>query len=384
VAIYAQLSAPGDTPTGDNADTSTPEGNSGTTPVWFIVTRTGDLSGPVTVTLERFGSASITDATGVPASVSFAAGQSAVSFQALISGDTLVEADDTLGLRITGTDRSDVTVSATNGDVTHTIANDDAANRAPVAQDDTVETDEGQVLTGNVLVDNGNGVDADPDGNSISVTLGTGPSGGTLNLASNGSFTYTPTGDFSGTDSFTYVLSDGRLSDTATVTITVNETNEAPTATDDTVTTGENETASFNVLTVGTADSDPDGDTLTVSAVQGDAANVGVPVTLASGATVTVLPGGLVSYDPGTVFDSLAGGDIDTDSFSYAISDGKGGTDTATVTITLTGANDGPAAQDDTVTAQEGFVLTGDLFADNGNGADSDPDFRRSGRDRNP
>ena len=61
------------------------------------------------------------------------------------------------------------------------------------------------------------------------------PTNGTLVLNSDGSFTYTPNADFSGTDTFTYFANDGTANSNlaATVTITVNPVNDLPTADDD-------------------------------------------------------------------------------------------------------------------------------------------------------
>ncbi len=64
--------------------------------------------------------------------------------------------------------------------------------------------------------------DSDPDGDSLTAILVTGPSRGTLTLNSDGSFTYRPWDDDEGTVSFTYQASDGKGgTDTATVTIIV-------------------------------------------------------------------------------------------------------------------------------------------------------------------
>lgn len=73
------------------------------------------------------------------------------------------------------------------------------------------------------------GNDSDPDGNQLSAVLGSGPSYGTIDLNANGSFTYTPAHNFTGTDSFTYRASDGTLtSSLTTVTITVDAVNDTP------------------------------------------------------------------------------------------------------------------------------------------------------------
>ena len=64
--------------------------------------------------------------------------------------------------------------------------------------------------------------DTDPEGASLTAALVQGPAHGTLNLSPNGSFTYTPTATFAGTDSFTYQASDGeKASNPVTVTLGV-------------------------------------------------------------------------------------------------------------------------------------------------------------------
>jgi VCBS repeat-containing protein len=81
-------------------------------------------------------------------------------------------------------------------------------------------------------------------------------------------------------------------------------------------------------------DSDPNGDTLSVTSVtQG-----------AHGAT-NINPDGTVQYQPNANFHG-------TDSFSYTVSDGNGGSDSATVTITVTAVNDAPSAVDDSATCR--------------------------------
>lgn len=71
--------------------------------------------------------------------------------------------------------------------------------------------------------------DSDVDSPTLTAALVGAPSHGTVQLNSNGSFTYTPEGDFNGVDSFTYKANDGSLdSNVATVSITVNPVNDAP------------------------------------------------------------------------------------------------------------------------------------------------------------
>ena len=83
--------------------------------------------------------------------------------------------------------------------------------------------------------------DTDADGNPLTAVVVAGPAHGTLTLNADGSFTYTPTSSFVGSDTFTYSAFDGTLNSTpATVTIT---DNIAPTAVDvqATNTSGQNE-----------------------------------------------------------------------------------------------------------------------------------------------
>jgi VCBS repeat-containing protein len=63
--------------------------------------------------------------------------------------------------------------------------------------------------------------DSDPDGDNLTAAIVSSTPNGSLSLASDGSFSYTPNAGFTGSDTFTYQASDGSLSDSATVTITI-------------------------------------------------------------------------------------------------------------------------------------------------------------------
>ncbi|MEL6520514.1 MAG: tandem-95 repeat protein [Pseudomonadota bacterium] len=128
--------------------------------------------------------------------------------------------------------------------------------------------------------------------------------------------------------------------------------NTPPVATNDAVTTGENTIARINVLA---NDTDPDGDPLTLAGLNDDATLGTVFIDQTTGEIV---------FDPGTVFDGLAQGDIGFDTLSYDISDGQGGSDTATVTIEITGQNDAPDAIDDRFDTEGGVDL---ILANNAN-----------------
>ncbi len=253
-------------------------------------------------------------------------------------------------------------------------------NDAPVATPNTYTDTENGTVTGNVITDDtGAGTDSDTEGDPLSIAGGaqtlTSTSGGAVSLGSDGSFTYDPGTNFdslvagaTATDSFVYTVTDGTLTDTATVTITVTGENDAPVATPNTYTDTENGTVTGNVITDDTGagtDSDTEGDPLSI-------AGGAQTLTSTSGGAVSLGSDGSFTYDPGTNFDSLAAGATATDSFIYSVTDGTL-TDTATVTVTLTGENDAPVATPNTYTDTENGTVTGNVITDDtGAGTDSD------------
>jgi ELWxxDGT repeat protein len=99
----------------------------------------------------------------------------------------------------------------------------------PTAQDDAYTLlEDGQLVVNAAAGVRAN--DSDPDGNTLAVTLLNDVQHGTLALAANGAFVYTPMADFYGSDSFTYYVSNGYggMSEAATVEIEVIPVNDAP------------------------------------------------------------------------------------------------------------------------------------------------------------
>ncbi len=101
-------------------------------------------------------------------------------------------------------------------------------NVAPVGQDDHFATDEDTALV--VAAEHGLlANDSDADGDALVATLVDGPAHGVVQLAEDGSFSYTPASNFYGEDSFTYQVSDGTLtSGVAKVTLEVRAVEDAP------------------------------------------------------------------------------------------------------------------------------------------------------------
>jgi predicted outer membrane repeat protein len=94
------------------------------------------------------------------------------------------------------------------------------SNIAPVANNDSYSTNEDTAL--NVPAPGVLGNDSDADSDSLTAILVSGPAHGTLTLNPNGSFTYTPATNYSGSDSFSYKANDGTAdSNIATVSLTV-------------------------------------------------------------------------------------------------------------------------------------------------------------------
>jgi len=154
-----------------------------------------------------------------------------------------------------GTDTFTYTIADGNGGfATATVTvNVTTVNDNPNAADDTTTTPEDTQITIDVLFN-----DSDVDGDPIVIdsfdVIST--SGGTIVLDNNATpldptddkLIYNPALNFNGLDTFTYTISDGALTDTATVTVDVIPVNDAPVAVDDTATTPEDTSVTVNVL----------------------------------------------------------------------------------------------------------------------------------------
>lgn len=207
-------------------------------------------------------------------------------------------------------------------------------NTAPDAHEDIFTADEDNTVSGNVLVDNGNGADVDYDGDPLIVmpTPVEGPANGTLELDPDGMFTYVPDADFFGTDSFTYEVSDDQGgTTTATVILDIQPVNDDPVAMDDQMRLMQTEDAgligSLDVIANDT-DVDNTNDALFVTAINGMEVAPGGEVYIGNEVYVFLeADGRTLSYsDPD--YEEPFG-------FEYTVSDGAGGTDTGFVELGL-------------------------------------------------
>ncbi|WP_459171164.1 tandem-95 repeat protein, partial [Vibrio parahaemolyticus] len=165
------------------------------------------------------------------------------------------------------------------------------------------------------------------DGKVVSLDTNNGPANGTVSVNPDGSVTYTPNDNYHGTDSFTYIVTSGGVSESTTVSVDVTPVNDAPVAKDDIATTQEDTAVTIDVLP---NDTDVDGDKLSIESAS-------VPKEQG---TVEVVDGKLV-FTPAENFN----GDAE---ITYTVTDGQL-TDEAKVTVTVNPVNDAPTIKVDAV-----------------------------------
>ena len=285
--------------------------------------------------------------------------------------------------------KDDADVNASTANLLITII---GANDAITAVNDTDSVNEGEAVTrgptseysldyDDTDIDGGNTYlthqitairTGSSEGSGTAGTIGDPLSGtyGTLTVHADGSYTYQANNDItvdgsrivsgdSVTDTFNYTVSDtDGDTDIAVLTITINGTNEAPTATDD-----------FNTISVGGSaisktsgngalsnDADMEGDTLTVNGIRtGDDGETGTTGTVGTSLTgtygnLTLNSDGSYSYEldaNNTDLQKISTGEYFYETFTYTITDEAGQTATAQITIRIEGINDAPSAVND-------------------------------------
>ena len=224
--------------------------------------------------------------------------------------------------------------------------------------------DDGLAMLNQDTTYNGTLSGSDPDGTAVTYAQYLGPMYGSVTINSDGTYSYTPMADYSGLDSFTFMVTDGdgAVSNVATVTLDINS---VPTSYDASATLDEDT---------------PYSGTLMASDVEGDPMTFAVATGPAHGMVMVDPSTGEYTYTPDANY-------YGTDSFSFSVTDTLGATsNTATIDLTInevplaaTSGDDvliGDATDDALVMAQSGTTvpsgtLGGTDSFDGGDGVDS-------------
>ncbi|HCP53499.1 MAG TPA: hypothetical protein DIU04_01875, partial [Pseudomonas sp.] len=235
-------------------------------------------------------------------------------------------------------------VASANVSITVTPVND-----PPVAVNDVYSTAEDSPIALNLTAN-----DSDLDGDALSVRSINGVllsggvqriavTNGSVDVAADGSLSFTPTGDYNGAVSFTYVLQDANgATANASVSISVSPVVDIVA---DTLTTNEDTPISFNVLTgAGGASADSfENPAAQVTAITQPPAGQG---------SVSFTANGDMTYTPPANFNGVT-------SFTYTVTSG-GVTETTTVTLNVTSVPDDITVSglgDGTANGTDGAVL---------------------------
>ena len=243
----------------------------------------------------------------------------------------------------TGSDSFTFTVtdgSATSAPATVTITVT-AVNDAPTADDQNIETSEDTVLPITLT-------GSDVDGDSLIYTIVDNPVSGTLSSLNSPELTYTPNENYTGGDSFTFIVTDTENADSApaTVTITVNAHNDPPTGLDDDY-YNLNEGEIFSATAPGILgnDADPDGDPLRAYRLS------------------NVTHGSLTLNENGSFTYNHDGSQTAEDSFTYRVYDGMAYSDPCSVNLHIHTINDAPVAVKDAYSIEAGQGLNENVLA---------------------
>ncbi len=252
-----------------------------------------------------------------------------VEFTYRVSGSGGIQEDATVTVSVTA-----VNDPPTGLADTFNVNQNSTVNALDVLSNDTIAPDTGEVLT--------------------VTNVGSSSQGATVTVAGDGqSIVYTPATGFTGTDTFTYTVSDGSLTDVVTVNVTVAPADNPPTAVDDSFPAIDEDTAeaSYDVLANDTRD--VDNQEFVIS-------SVGTP---SQGGSASVSSDGTqLLYAPAANFNG-------TELVTYTIRDTGGGLSVGTATFTVTAVNDPPPVANPTLalnrSSGEKLALSLDGLPDN-------------------
>ncbi|WP_336784731.1 Ig-like domain-containing protein [Paenibacillus sp. MMO-177] len=235
------------------------------------------------------------------------------------------------------------TVNSKNAFAAETASLESAVNNAPIAIAASETMMEDTALEGRVT-------GSDPDGDPLTFALARGPAHGSVEFNSNGTYTYKPAPDYSGSDIFYFKADDGTAKSTAaTVTITITNVNDAPWINPKTLTTLEDISIISKLIGF---DKDA-GDHLTYF----------IPAAPLNGALSINSSTGEFVYSPNPGYSG-------TDSFTVIVYDGEAYSAPADITITITALNDAPAAKPAEAAVDQETVLKGVLSGTDPDGDD--------------
>jgi VCBS repeat-containing protein len=217
------------------------------------------------------------------------------------------------------------------------VSVDDNLPAAPneIAADDSYQTDEDTPL----IVPAPGVLDNDPHANSADLVEDV--LFGSLNLASDGGFDYTPDLNFNGTDSFIYASTTVTQTLNFTVTLIVNAVNDAPVAEGEDYQINQDQILTVSAPGVLANDSDVDSAVITATLVSSP-------------------PNGIFNLNEDGSFTYNPDGFVGSTSFTYQAFDGTDYSEITTVNILV---NDYPQAQDDSTTINEDTSAIIDVLA---------------------
>ncbi|GFZ33597.1 hypothetical protein CSC2_41230 [Clostridium zeae] len=252
-----------------------------------------------------------------------------------------------------------IAYAAENGTVSMTIT---PVNDVPVAAADTATVSEDGAVKVSVLTN-----DSDVDRDTLTITSVTKPAHGTAVINPDGTISYTPDHNYNGTDSFSYTISDGNGGTaTTTVSINVNEVNDAPAVGIISKSGPEDTNINFTSGDFSTKFTDIDGDSLVKIKIASLPSN-GIlklnGVSIIAGQEILTSDLSKLTFTPNSDWNG-------TTSFQWNGNDGTVyANENGTVNITITPVNDAPKAEADTATVSEDgtvkvSVLTNDSDVD--------------------